>query len=127
MAEATAGLFGHSHPVVREAMLSTFDDVGLSLGSSTAQEHKYASFLCDRFEVERIRFTNSGTEAALHALGAARHFTRRRNVLVFHGAYHGAVFAFPTGVPAPNNVDRGEFTVEQIHQMLVDNPRRIFA
>ena len=111
MGELTAGLLGHSHPVIREAVLSTFDNVGLSLGSTTVQEHKYAALLCDRFKVDRIRFTNTGTEANMHALAGARHFTGRRRVVVFSGGYHGAVFSFAGGTSAVNNVDRDDFVI----------------
>ncbi|KAL2017220.1 hypothetical protein VTK56DRAFT_2427 [Thermocarpiscus australiensis] len=123
--ELSAGLYGHSHPTVREAILSTFDNVGLSLGATTAYEQRYASLLCDRFRLDRVRMTNSGTEANLHALAGARHFTGRRKVVVFSGGYHGAVLSFPSsssggeeeaGSPrhaaaAPNTVDRADFVV----------------
>ena len=44
-----------------------------------------------------MRFTNSGTEANLLAISVARIFTKRKTVLVFDGAYHGAVFGFAGG------------------------------
>ena len=50
-----------------------------------------------------MRFTNSGTEANLLAISLARVFTRRQKVLVFDGAYHGAVFGFAGG-GSPINV-----------------------
>ncbi|KAK3319606.1 pyridoxal phosphate-dependent transferase [Cercophora scortea] len=109
--ELTAGLYGHSHPIVREAIISTFDNVGLSLGSTTAHEQKHATLLCDRFKLDHVRMTNTGTEANLHALAGARHFTGRRKVVVFSGGYHGAVLSFGGGQPAPNNVDRDDFIV----------------
>lgn len=54
---------------------------------------------------------NTGTEANLHALAGARHFTRRRKVVVFSSGYHGAVLSFPEGRPAANCVDAGDFVV----------------
>ena len=54
---------------------------------------------------------NTGTEANLHALAAARHVTGRRKVLVFSGGYHGSVLAFAGGAPAANTVDKGDFVV----------------
>ncbi|KAK0625418.1 pyridoxal phosphate-dependent transferase [Bombardia bombarda] len=109
--ELTAGLYGHSHPAIRAAILATFDGVGLSLGATTAQEHRYAALLCERFHLERVRMANTGTEANLHALAGARRFTGRRKVVVFAGGYHGAVLSFGEGRAADNNVDRGEFVV----------------
>ncbi|KXX80417.1 Beta-phenylalanine transaminase [Madurella mycetomatis] len=109
--ELSAGLYGHSHPVIRQALLSTLDSTGLSLGATTAHEHRYASLLCARFRLARVRMTNSGTEANLHALAGARRFTSRRRVVVFSGAYHGAVLSFPDGRAAANVVDSADFVV----------------
>ncbi|KAK4151380.1 pyridoxal phosphate-dependent transferase [Chaetomidium leptoderma] len=113
--ELSAGLFGHSHPLIRQTLLSTIDDVGLSLGATTPHEHTYAALLCARFGLARVRMANTGTEANLHALAGARHFTRRRKVVVFAGGYHGAVLAFggEGGVAAAggNTVDVGDFVV----------------
>ncbi|CCC05315.1 hypothetical protein SMACR_08629 [Sordaria macrospora] len=111
--ELSAGLYGHSHPVIRTAILSTFDKIGLSLGSTTTYEARYASLLCQRFKLERVRMANTGTEANLHALVAARHYTGKRKVIVFNGGYHGACFSFGGGKPAPNTADKGDFVVVQ--------------
>ena len=107
----TAGLYGHSHPVIREAVVSTFDNVGMNLGSTIIQEQKYAAVLCERFGLDRVRFTNSGTEANIHALNGAKHFTGRSKVAVFGGAYHGAVLSFAQGKIAPNTINKDEFVV----------------
>ncbi|KAK3368001.1 pyridoxal phosphate-dependent transferase [Podospora didyma] len=111
--ELSAGLYGHSHPVIRSAVLSTLDTVGLNLGSTTVQEQRFAALLCQRFHLERVRMANTGTEANLHALAGARHFTGRRKVVVFAGGYHGAVLSFggEDGRPAPNAVDQEDFVV----------------
>ncbi|KAI1638678.1 pyridoxal phosphate-dependent transferase [Biscogniauxia mediterranea] len=109
--ELTAGLYGHSHPVIREAVVSTLDNVGLSLGATTVQEQKHAELICSRFGLERIRFANTGTEANLHALNAAKAFTGRRRVLVFSGGYHGGVLSFANGKVAANNVDRDDWVI----------------
>ncbi|EGO54949.1 hypothetical protein NEUTE1DRAFT_111537 [Neurospora tetrasperma FGSC 2508] len=111
--ELSAGLYGHSHPVIRTAILSTFDEIGLSLGSTTTYEARYASLLCQRFKLERVRMTNTGTEANLHALAAARHYTGKKKVVVFNGGYHGACFSFGGGKAAPNTADKGDFVVVQ--------------
>ena len=109
--EMTAGLYGHSHPVIRETIVSTFDNVGMSLGSTTVQEQKYAAFLCERFRLDRVRFTNSGTEANIHAINGAKHFTGRSKVAVFRGGYHGAALSFATAEIAPNTMNKGYFVV----------------
>jgi glutamate-1-semialdehyde 2,1-aminomutase len=109
LGEMSAGLFGHSHPEIQAAASRVLAQYGLCLGATTAQEHIYASALCPRFGFQRVRFTNSGTEANLQALAAPRAFTGRRKVVVFTGGYHGGVLAFSGGVPASNNVDRGDW------------------
>jgi glutamate-1-semialdehyde 2,1-aminomutase len=60
-------------------------------------EARFARAVCERFGLERVRFTNSGTEANLLALSLARIFTHRPKVMVFDGGYHGAVFGFAGG------------------------------
>ena len=59
--------------------------------------------MCARFGLERVRFTNSGTEANLMAITTAIGSTGRRTIMVFNGGYHGGVLFFGNG-PAPWNV-----------------------
>ncbi|KAM7191969.1 Pyridoxal phosphate-dependent transferase [Naviculisporaceae sp. PSN 640] len=109
--ELSAGLYGHNHPLLRQTLLSTFDNVGLTLGGNTIQESRYAELLCSRFKLNRVRMANSGTEANLHALAGARHFTGKRKVVVFEGGYHGAVLSFPAKGMQSNTVDKEDFVV----------------
>ena len=96
----SAGLLGHDPQGVREAVIAALDR-GWSLGATHRDEIELAELLCDRFpSLDQVRFATSGTEANLMALAAARHFTGRKGVLVFHGGYHGGVLYFgPTGLP----------------------------
>jgi glutamate-1-semialdehyde 2,1-aminomutase len=96
LGEYTAGLYGHSHPVIRAAVDAALDG-GISFGASNMTEARFARAVCDRFGLERVRFTNSGTEANLLAISLARIYTGRKKVLVFDGGYHGAVFGFAGG------------------------------
>jgi glutamate-1-semialdehyde 2,1-aminomutase len=92
--EFTAGIFGHSHPVIRRAIDAALDQ-GLNFGAHNALEARFAEAICARFpSIELVRFTNSGTEANLMAVSAARAITGRPKVLVFRGGYHGGVFYF---------------------------------
>lgn len=113
----TAGLYGHSHPVIKESIISVLNNVGINLGATIAQEHIHASAICARFGLERVRFTNCGTEANLHALAAARSFTGKKKVVVFAGGYHGGVMTFAGGVPAANNVDRNDWIIAQYNDI----------
>ncbi len=94
--EYTAGLYGHSHPVIRKAVDRALDG-GISFGASNMMEAEFARAVCRRFSLERVRFTNSGTEANLMALSTACAVTGRRGVMVFYGGYHGGVFSFAGG------------------------------
>ncbi|KAI3322195.1 class III aminotransferase [Xylariaceae sp. AK1471] len=100
LGEFSAGIYGHSHPVLLEAIADTLQR-GLSYGGPHAAEARLAGLVKERFKdsIEHVRFTNSGTEANLMAVAAAKAFTGRYRgrVLVFEGAYHGGVFAFPLG------------------------------
>src|SRR5437762_3659872 len=94
LSEFTAGLFGHSHPAIRRAIDAALDS-GWNLGAQGAAEARFARAICDRFpSIELVRFTNSGTEATLMAVAAARALTGRTKILVFAGGYHGGVFYF---------------------------------
>ena len=67
-------------------------------------EARLARLLVERFPaLDLIRFTNSGTEANLMAIGAARAFTGRSKVMAMEGGYHGGVlyFASPSPINAP--------------------------
>lgn len=122
--ELTAALYGHSHPTIKAAMTSVLADVGLNLGATNIYETRYAALLCSRFDLPCMRFTNSGTEANLHCLGAARRFTGKRKIVVFRGGYHGSVLAFAAGV-APNNVDQQDWIVSQYND--VEALEKVFA
>lgn len=97
LGEFTAGLYGHSHPVIRAAIDAALDG-GWNLGGHNRLEARLAELVCRRFpSIERVRFTNSGTEANLMALAAATAFTGRRRIVVFSGGYHGGVLGFGGG------------------------------
>lgn len=97
LGEYTAGLFGHSHPLIRKAIDSALDG-GINLGGHNLWETQLATLVVERFPaIELVRFTNSGTEANLMAIATARHFTKRSKVLVFRGGYHGGLLYFGGG------------------------------
>ena len=94
LSEFTAGIFGHSHPAIRRAIEQALES-GLNFGAHNATEARFAGAICARFpSIELVRFTNSGTEANLMAVSAARAITGRPKILVFTGGYHGGVFYF---------------------------------
>lgn len=105
LGDFTAGLLGHSDGHVRRAIITGIDGVGLNVGGVHAGERVFAALMCERFDLERVRFTNSGTEANLLAITCALwhgRATERRKIIVFDGGYHGAVIHFKEGAAAWN-------------------------
>ena len=94
LSEFTAGIYGHSHPTIHRAIEEALAG-GLNFGAQNEAEARFAAAVCARFpSIELVRFTNSGTEANLMAVSAARVMTGRPKILVFAGGYHGGVFYF---------------------------------
>ena len=109
--EYTAGLYGHSNPIIRTAIETALAS-GIVLGGHNEAEGKLAAEVVARIpSIERVRFTNSGTEASLMAISTARAFTGRSHVMVMAGGYHGGVFYFaqpdmPINAPFPFVIGR---------------------
>lgn len=95
LGEYSAGLYGHSDPVVQEAIQLALND-GTVLGGPSPYETGLAQAIRARFpSIDLLRFTNSGTEANLMALSTVRALRPHRpRIVVFDGAYHGSVFNF---------------------------------
>ena len=97
LGEFSAGLFGHSHPRIAEAVQAALAS-GWNYGGESVCEKKLAAKVTQRFAdggVDLIRFTNSGTEANTFAIGAALEFTGRKKIVIFSSGYHGGTFVFP--------------------------------
>jgi glutamate-1-semialdehyde 2,1-aminomutase len=95
----TAMVHGSAFAPVTEAVADL-----LPHGFAFASPHPYqvalAELLAARVaSVQRVRFTNSGTEAALLAARIAARATGRRRLLMFDGAYHGSATLFLPGSP----------------------------
>lgn len=101
LGDYTAGLVGHSERRVLDAAHAAMSRLA-SVGGLHPHESSLARLMCDRFALDRVRFTNSGTEANLMAITTARHATGRSKLLVFDGGYHGGVLSFAGGA-APSN------------------------
>lgn len=82
-------IVGHSHPLVLERVREAAGR-GLSYGAPNTMETDLAERICALYpHVQRVRFTSSGTEAAMSALRLARGATGRTKILKFEGCYHG--------------------------------------
>src|SRR5690349_2930141 len=85
----TALILGHAHPAVVAAVEAQVRK-GSAFGAPSELEIALAEELVRRIDsVERVRFTNSGTEATMFAIRAARAATGRAAIGIFERAYHG--------------------------------------
>src|SRR6266508_3080758 len=85
----TSLILGHAHPSVVEAVAEQATR-GMSFPGPSEHEVKLAELLTRRIpSMEAVRFANSGTEATMNAVRAARAFTGRSKLAKFEGAYHG--------------------------------------
>jgi glutamate-1-semialdehyde 2,1-aminomutase len=86
----TSLIHGHAHPRITEAVVQQLSR-GTAMSFPTEAEVRLAEVLVDRVgSIEQLRFTNSGTEAVMMAVQAARAFTGRPRIARFEGCYHGA-------------------------------------
>ncbi|MFB6270923.1 MAG: aspartate aminotransferase family protein [Halobacterium sp.] len=83
-------LVGHAHPTLTEEVGDQLEDGTLYTRPSALIEYA-AQPLVDRWDaIDQVRFTNSGTEAVMHATRLARAYTGREKLVRMEGAYHGA-------------------------------------
>ena len=80
---------GHSHPSIVSAITRQADK-GISFASPTISQIELAEIICKRVKsVDMIRYCNSGTEATMHAIRAARILSGKTLVVKIEGGYHG--------------------------------------
>ncbi len=84
-----ATFLGYGHRRVKEAMLEAID-MGYFCNYETEAHAEFAELICDSVpSAERVRFSNTGTEATMAAIRLARAVTGRSKVLKFEGHFHG--------------------------------------
>ena len=82
-------ILGHAHPKTISAIKSAADH-GTSFGIPNPFEVKMAKLICELVPgIQKVRMTNSGTEACMSAIRLARGFTKRDKIIKFDGCYHG--------------------------------------
>lgn len=82
-------ILGHANPMVLEKVMEACRR-GLSFGAATEAEVDMARLICSMVpSVEMVRMVNSGTEAVMSAVRAARGYTGRNKIIKFEGCYHG--------------------------------------
>jgi glutamate-1-semialdehyde 2,1-aminomutase len=96
-------IHGHGHPAIVEAVTAQLSR-GTAFTMATEAEIVFARHLCGRSpNFDKLRFVNSGTEAVMAVLKAARAFTDRPKIAKIEGTYHGAYdYAEVSQSPAPS-------------------------
>jgi glutamate-1-semialdehyde 2,1-aminomutase len=113
---------GHAHPLVVKAIREQAAR-GTDFGFEWEQTPKYVRLLCERFDVDQVRLSNTGAEATMYATRFARSYTGRNKIVKFEGCYHGGNETllvsvkpsrekegdarFPTAVPSSRGIPRG--------------------
>jgi glutamate-1-semialdehyde 2,1-aminomutase len=97
-------IHGHCHPAIVDAIRRQAGQLQ-AVGLPTESEIALAELLVARLPaVDQIRFCNSGTEAVMFAIRAARAYTRRPKIAKVEGAYHGAYDTAETSMDSmPDN------------------------
>jgi glutamate-1-semialdehyde 2,1-aminomutase len=138
-------LFGHNPSFIIDALKSAIEN-GTSFGAPTKLEVEMAKLITELVpSVEMVRMVNSGTEATMSAVRAARGYTGREKFIKFEGCYHGHADYFlikagsgalTLGVPTSPGVTKGNAAdtlladyndIDSIKKLLPSNKNEIAA
>jgi len=86
----TVNIHGHAHPKIVKVMQKQAEE-GTSHAAPMEIQYELARIICERTpSIEKIRFCNSGTEATMFAIRAARAYTGKEKIIKTEGGYHGS-------------------------------------
>jgi glutamate-1-semialdehyde 2,1-aminomutase len=138
-------LFGHNPPFIKLALDDALKE-GTSYGAPTLLEVEMAKLITELVpSVEMVRMVNSGTEATMSAIRAARGYTGKEKFIKFEGCYHGHADYFlikagsgalTLGIPTSPGVTRGNAAdtlladynnIESVKKLIVANKNEIAA
>jgi glutamate-1-semialdehyde 2,1-aminomutase len=138
-------LFGHNPAFIKEALLKVVEN-GTSFGAPTELELKIAKLITEMVpSIEMVRMVNSGTEATMSAVRAARGFTGKEKFIKFEGCYHGHADYFlikagsgalTLGIPTSPGVTKGNAAdtlladfndIESVKNIIAQNKNEIAA
>ena len=101
-----AMLVGHLNPVVVEQVTEALTYTGTLFVTPSPQATEMAERFQQRFGLDMLRFTNSGTESLMYAIRVARAHTGRKAIIKIEGGYHGGYDALQVSVK-PDLADIG--------------------
>ena len=138
-------ILGHCHDPIVETLKKATENT-TSFGAPTELEADIAELICEMVPaVEKVRMTNSGTEACMSAIRVARGYTNKEKFIKFEGNYHGHADAFlikagsgaiTLGVPNSPGVTKGTAQdtllapyndLSAVKKIIEDNPNQIAA
>ena len=138
-------ILGHCHKPIVETLKKATENT-TSFGAPTELEANIAELICEMVPaVEKVRMTNSGTEACMSAIRVARGYTNKEKFIKFEGNYHGHADAFlikagsgaiTLGVPNSPGVTKGTAQdtllapyndLSAVKKIIEDNPNQIAA
>ncbi len=93
-----AMLLGHLNPVMVEHVTRALTETGTLFVTPSPTATLVAERFQQRFGLDKVRFTNSGTESTMYAVRTARAFTHRHGIVKIEGGYHGGYDALSVSV-----------------------------
>ena len=81
-----------------EKVTEALTDTGTLFVTPSPQATEMSERFCERFQLDMIRFTNSGTESLMYAIRCARAYTERKAIVKIEGGYHGGYDALQVSV-----------------------------
>jgi glutamate-1-semialdehyde 2,1-aminomutase len=110
---------GHLNPTVIEEIQSSLS-TGMLFVTPSPISTDAAERICKRFEIDQVRFTNSGTESTMYAVRLARSVTEKMGILKVEGGYHGSYDPFVvSSKPALDKIGDPEEPIPAIDANLV--------
>lgn len=136
-------ILGHSHPMLNQCILDHVQD-GISYGLPTTIEVELAKQMSEAYPgLAMVRMVNSGTEATMSAIRAARGYTGRDKFIKFEGCYHGhsdgllvksgsgtLTFGSPTSPGVPADIVKNTLVctyndIDSVKNTIAANPNEI--
>ena len=110
---------GHLNPTVIEEIQTSLK-TGMLFVTPSPTSTDAAQMICNRFKIDQVRFTNSGTESTMYAVRVARSATEKMGILKVEGGYHGSYDPFVvSSKPALNKAGDPEEPTAVIDSNLV--------
>ncbi|MFH7023869.1 MAG: aspartate aminotransferase family protein [Heteroscytonema crispum UTEX LB 1556] len=100
-------LVGHNPPFIKEALQERLEQ-GIHIGPQSDIAGEVAELISELTGMERVTFSNTGTEAVMTALRIARAATGRHKIAMFSGSYHGH---FDSTLAKAEQLDENSITV----------------